>query len=204
MKDEREDPREVAFNGLREASTRAGVVPTLFDWFLAGTHYANRQAAGGVAKEGWKHVRVALQLLESETASIGLTIGTQSAIAELQRALRDGATASPPPPSTGVSSGGQQALIEHIAQQWDDCTFDTPGEAINIGEAIRAAAKRYLGSQGECAASGAEGVSLRLLTDAEAGYCECNSFDATAREIQREFCKANGLTVPDTKEGGNV
>jgi Lar family restriction alleviation protein len=41
----------------------------------------------------------------------------------------------------------------------------------------------------------APAAAVRMLTDDEIGYCECNTLEATAREVQREFCKVNGLTL---------
>lgn len=35
-------------------------------------------------------------------------------------------------------------VIEQIAKQWDGCSFDAPGETIDIGDAIRRAGKRLL------------------------------------------------------------
>lgn len=41
-----------------------------------------------------------------------------------------------------MNAHNEQHVIEQIAQQWDGCMYDSVGEAINIGEAIRAAGKR--------------------------------------------------------------
>ena len=37
------------------------------------------------------------------------------------------------------------AIIEQIAQQWDGCKYEASGGDIDIGEAIRSAAKRIAG-----------------------------------------------------------
>jgi len=41
-----------------------------------------------------------------------------------------------------MNAHNEQHVIEQIAQQWDGCMYDSVGETINIGEAIRAAGKR--------------------------------------------------------------
>ena len=48
------------------------------------------------------------------------------------------------PPAQGIDLG---RIVEQIAQQWDDCTYDAVGETIDIGEAIRAAGKRLAGQR---------------------------------------------------------
>lgn len=47
------------------------------------------------------------------------------------------------PPAQAVGLG---EIIEQIAQQWDGCNYDTVGETIDIGPAIRAAGKRLVDS----------------------------------------------------------
>ncbi|MBH1672532.1 hypothetical protein I5U90_05690 [Stenotrophomonas maltophilia] len=37
-------------------------------------------------------------------------------------------------------------VIDHIAQQWDGCSYDAVGETIDVGQAIRAAGKRLIDS----------------------------------------------------------
>lgn len=48
------------------------------------------------------------------------------------------------PPAQGIDLG---QIVEQIAQQWDDCTYDAVGETIDISEAIRAAGKRLTGQR---------------------------------------------------------
>ncbi|WP_141057034.1 hypothetical protein [Stenotrophomonas rhizophila] len=48
-------------------------------------------------------------------------------------------------PAQGIDLG---QIVEQIAQQWDDCTYDAVGETIDIGEAIRAAGKRLIAQRG--------------------------------------------------------
>lgn len=60
-----------------------------------------------------------------------------------------------------AAAKAEQHVIEQIAQQWDGCMYDTVGETINIGEAIRAAGKR-LSSQ-PAAAPGIDPHALGLL-----------------------------------------
>lgn len=36
-------------------------------------------------------------------------------------------------------------VVEQIAQQWDGCTYDAPGETIDIADAIRRAGERLIG-----------------------------------------------------------
>lgn len=79
------------------------------------------------------------------------------AISSLQkdRAIRDGgaSTSSVAPYSIAAYARSDGALapraelpelIEQIAQQWDGCEFDAVGEAIDIGAAIRLAARNGL------------------------------------------------------------
>jgi hypothetical protein len=35
-------------------------------------------------------------------------------------------------------------LVERIAEDWDGCTYDAPGQSIDIGDAIRFAGKRLI------------------------------------------------------------
>jgi hypothetical protein len=43
-----------------------------------------------------------------------------------------------------ASEGRVPEVIEQIAQQWDGCTYDSPGETLDIGADIRVAADRML------------------------------------------------------------
>lgn len=47
------------------------------------------------------------------------------------------------PPVQAVDLGH---VIDQIAQQWDGCSYDAVGETIDVGQAIRAAAKRLIDS----------------------------------------------------------
>jgi hypothetical protein len=96
---------------------------------------------------------------------------------------------SPPPPAPGV----RETLVESIAKQWDGCMYETPGEAIDIGQAIRLAARAAVAAiplapdalgapaspsgstlQPPAAASAAiPGAVSRDRPTAEPGGCEC-------------------------------
>lgn len=46
---------------------------------------------------------------------------------------------TPQPPAQAVDLAN---VIDHIAQQWDGCSYDAVGETIDVGQVIRAAGKR--------------------------------------------------------------
>jgi len=52
------------------------------------------------------------------------------------------------------------AVLEQIAQGWDGCMYDAPGETLDIGADIRAAAKRLLAEQPAAVAGPALDVTL--------------------------------------------
>lgn len=86
------------------------------------------------------------------------------------------------------------SVLEQIAQQWDGCQYDAPGEMVDIGAAIRRAGERLSAEQAE------QGVDAHTLW-AMAQLAPGEGIEDGVRRIEKALA-ATGKQQPSTFDGG--
>ncbi|MEY4429336.1 MAG: hypothetical protein RLZZ182_2025 [Pseudomonadota bacterium] len=95
-------------------------------------------------------------------------------------------------------------VIEEIAAQWDGCTYDAPGETIDIGDAIRRAGKRLMAAVPSDAPADAVLASLsaapaQAAHDADEPLPVAQALRAVLSLIRRNAPELSGKVIGDAE-----
>ncbi|PRE82385.1 rod-binding protein, partial [Burkholderia gladioli] len=160
-------------------------------WIAEHTRALLTSPRAAVPGQGWKLVPEIPTVEMLDAALPGDDTFGRGFKTRIYQEMLDAAPAAPAAPVEDVAPN----VVEAIAEQWDGCMYAAPGIDIDIGEAIRAAAKRLDAAP---AAPVAEAEPMLKAPEGEDPMADGqNTVESGLKRLRAAYCKQQPAPIPD-------